>query len=152
MINFTKNDNLNKIISNNNIAIIQYGTATCMPCHSIKNRITTWQENHKEVVAYYISLEENMKSLHNEAFSQHQLQKYISKEDYLFKKSGYFSLDEILEKVSSVSDRMKQQQKRDVDPTQFIRYLKSFNNKKNLDINKPPRLCILYDFFRIRRF
>ena len=60
MINFTKNDNLNKIISNNNIAIIQYGTATCMPCHSIKNRITTWQENHKEVVAYYISLEENM--------------------------------------------------------------------------------------------
>ena len=62
MINFTKNDNLNKIISNNNIAIIQYGTATCMPCHSIKNRITTWQENHKEVVAYYISLEENMES------------------------------------------------------------------------------------------
>ena len=60
MINFTKNDNLNKIISNNNIAIIQYGTATCMPCHSIKNRITTWQEDHKEVVAYYISLEENM--------------------------------------------------------------------------------------------
>ncbi len=41
MINFTKNDNLNKIISDNDIAIIQYGTATCMPCHSIKNRITT---------------------------------------------------------------------------------------------------------------
>ena len=39
-----------------------------------------------------------------------------------------------------------------VDPTQFIIYLKSFNNKKNLDINKPPRLCILYNFFRIRRF
>ena len=40
MIEFTKNDDLNKIINDNDIAIIQYGTATCMPCHSIKNRIT----------------------------------------------------------------------------------------------------------------
>ena len=58
MIDFTKNDDLNKIISDNDIAIIQYGTATCMPCHSIKNRITMWQEDHKDIKAYYISLEE----------------------------------------------------------------------------------------------
>ena len=45
MINFTKKDDLNKIISDNAIAIIQYGTATCMPCHSIKNKIISWQED-----------------------------------------------------------------------------------------------------------
>ena len=39
MIDFTKKDDLNKITSENAIAIIQYGTTTCMPCHSIKNRI-----------------------------------------------------------------------------------------------------------------
>ena len=55
MINFSNKDDLNKIISENTIAIIQYGAATCMPCHSIKNKITTWQENHKDVAAYYIS-------------------------------------------------------------------------------------------------
>ena len=39
-----------------------------------------------------------------------------------------------------------------VDPTQFIIYLKSFNNKKNLDINKPPRLCVLYNFLEFGDF
>ena len=70
MIDFTKNDDLNKIISDNDIAIIQYGTATCMPCHSI-------------TVEVYI---EGRLSI---------------------QKSGYFSLDEILEKVSTVSEQMK---------------------------------------------
>ena len=51
MINFTKHDDLNKIINDNEIVIIQYGTATCMPCHSIKNKLTTWQGNHKDVAA-----------------------------------------------------------------------------------------------------
>ena len=94
MINFTNNDNLNKIISDNDIVIIQYGTATCMPCHSIKNRITTWQEDHTDIPAYYISLEENMEI----AAQRGRLS---------IQKSGYFSLDEILEKISSVSEQMK---------------------------------------------
>lgn len=41
MIDFSNKDDLNKIISENTITIIQYGAATCMPCHSIKNKITT---------------------------------------------------------------------------------------------------------------
>lgn len=73
MIEFSNKDDLNKIISENTIVIIQYGSTTCMPCHSIKNKITTWQENHKDVAAYYISLEENMEIALNEAFFQHQL-------------------------------------------------------------------------------
>ncbi len=40
MIDFSNKDDLNKIISENTITIIQYGAATCMPCHSIKNKIT----------------------------------------------------------------------------------------------------------------
>ena len=107
MIDFTKNDDLNKIISDNDITIIQYGTATCMPCHSIKNRITTWQEDHKDVVAYYISLEENM-----EIAAQRGILSSPTEEVYIegrlsIQKSGYFSLDEILEKISSISEQMK---------------------------------------------
>ena len=107
MIDFTKNDDLNKIINDNDIAIIQYGTPTCMPCHSIKNRITTWQEDHKDITAYYISLEENM-----EIAAQRGILSAPTVEVYIegrlsIQKSGYFSLDEILEKVSSVSEQMK---------------------------------------------
>ena len=47
MIDFSNKDDLNKIISENTITIIQYGATTCMPCHSIKNKITTWQQDHK---------------------------------------------------------------------------------------------------------
>ena len=106
MINFTKNDDLNKIISENTIAIIQYGAATCMPCHSIKNKITTWQEDHKDVAAYYISLEENM-----EIAAQRGILSAPTVEIYIegklsIQKSGYFSLDEILDKVSSISEQI----------------------------------------------
>ena len=107
MIDFTKNDDLNKIISNNDITIIQYGSATCMPCHSIKNRITTWQEDHKDIPAYYVSLEENM-----EIAAQRGILSAPTVEVYIegrlsIQKSGYFSLDEILEKVRAVSEQKK---------------------------------------------
>ena len=69
MIEFTKNDDLNKIINDNDIAIIQYGSA-----RGILSAPT---------VEVYI---EGRLSI---------------------QKSGYFSLDEILEKVSTVSEQMK---------------------------------------------
>ena len=93
MIDFSNKDDLNKIISENTITIIQYGAATCMPCHSIKNKITTWQQDYKDVVAYYISLEENMEIAAQRGILSIQ-------------KSGYFSLDEILDKVSSISEQI----------------------------------------------
>ena len=81
MINFTKHDDLNKI--------------------------TTWQGNHKDVAAYYISLEENM-----EIAAQRGILSAPTVEVYIegrlsIQKSGYFSLDEILDKVSSISEQMK---------------------------------------------
>ena len=106
MINFSKKDDLNKIISKNTITIIQYGAATCMPCHSIKNRITTWQENHKDVAAYYISLEENMEiAAQRGILSAPTVEVYIEGK-LSIQKSGYFSLDEILDKVSSIGEKI----------------------------------------------
>ena len=106
MINFTKKDNLNKIISDNAIAIIQYGAATCMPCHSIKNKITTWQQDYKDVVAYYISLEENMEiAAQRGILSAPTVEVYIEGK-LSIQKSGYFSLDEILDKVSSIGEKI----------------------------------------------
>ena len=107
MIDFSKKDNLNKIISDNNIAIIQYGTATCMPCHSIKNRITIWLENHKDIAAYYISLEDNMEiAAQRGILSAPTVEVYVEGK-LSIQKSGYFSLDEILDKVSSISEQIK---------------------------------------------
>lgn len=107
MINFTKKYNLNKIISKNTITIIQYGTSTCMPCHSIKNRITKWLENHKDIAAYYISLEENMEiAAQRGILSAPTIEVYIEGR-LSIQKSGYFSLDEILDKVSSISEKME---------------------------------------------
>lgn len=106
MIDFSKKDDLNKIISENAITIIQYGAATCMPCHSIKNKITAWKEDHKDVAAYYISLEENM-----EIAAQRGILSAPTVEVYIegrlsIQKSGYFSLNEILDKVSSISEQI----------------------------------------------
>lgn len=107
MINFTKKDDLNKIISDNAIAVIQYGTATCMPCHSIKNRITKWLENHKDVATYYNSLEENMEiAAQLGIISAPTVEVYIEGR-LSIQKSGYFSLDEILDKISSISEQIK---------------------------------------------
>ena len=106
MIEFSNKDDLNKIISENTIVIIQYGSTTCMPCHSIKNKITTWEQDHKDVVAYYISLEENM-----EIAAQRGILSAPTVEVYIegrlsIQKSEYFSLDEILDKVSSISEQI----------------------------------------------
>ena len=106
MINFSNKDDLNKTISENTISIIQYGAATCMPCHSIKNKITTWQENHKDVAAYYISLEENMEiAAQRGILSAPTVEVYIEGK-LSIQKSGYFSLDEILDKVSSIGEKI----------------------------------------------
>lgn len=106
MINFSNKDDLNKTISENTIAIIQYGAATCMPCHSIKNKITTWQENHKDVAAYYISLEENIEiAAQRGILSAPTVEVYIEGK-LSIQKSGYFSLDEILDKVSSIGEKI----------------------------------------------
>ena len=106
MIDFSNKDDLNKIISENEIVIIKYGSATFMPCHSIKNKITTWQENHKDVAAYYISLEENMEiAAQRGILSAPTVEVYIEGK-LSIQKSGYFSLDEILDKVSSISEQI----------------------------------------------
>ena len=103
---FKKKGDLNKIISENTITIIQYGATTCMPCHSIKNKITTWQENHKDVAAYYISLEENMEiAAQRGILSAPTVEVYIEGK-LSIQKSGYFSLDKILDKVSSISEQI----------------------------------------------
>ncbi|ERK59811.1 hypothetical protein HMPREF1983_00412 [Gemella bergeri ATCC 700627] len=99
MINFTKKHNLDEIISNNSIIIIQYGTSTCMPCHAIKNRIDIWNKDNSDIATYYISLEENMNiAAQRGILSAPTVEVYIEGK-LSIQKSGYFSLDEILDKV-----------------------------------------------------
>ena len=61
MIDFTKNDDLNKIVSDNDIAIIQYGSATCMPCHSIVNVNLNMSKKFKiKMYSFFIGLLEKI--------------------------------------------------------------------------------------------
>lgn len=99
MKTFSKSDNFNQIVKNNNIVIFQYGTPTCMPCYSIKNRLAAWQEGFSKIEIYYISLEENMEiAAQNGILSAPTVEVYIEGKLYI-QRSGYFSLDEILDKT-----------------------------------------------------
>lgn len=74
MKNFNLTNDFNKILENNKIVIFQYGSITCAPCHSLKYKLTEWQKENSNIEVY----------IEGKLFIQ---------------RSGYFSLDEILNKV-----------------------------------------------------
>lgn len=73
MKNFNLTNDFNKILENNKIVIFQYGTSTCAPCHSLKNKLTDWK-NKIQILKYIIYLLKIIKSLlHKTEFYPHLL-------------------------------------------------------------------------------
>lgn len=99
MKNFNLTNDFNKILENNKIVIFQYGSITCAPCHSLKYKLTEWQKENSNIEVYYIPIEDNIElAAQNGILSAPTIEVYI--EGKLFvQRSGYFSLDEILNKV-----------------------------------------------------
>ena len=91
MKNFNLTNDFNKILENNKIVIFQYGTITCAPCHSLKYKLTEWQKENSNIEVYYIPIQ-------NRILSTPTIEVYIEGKLFI-QRSGYFSLDEILNKV-----------------------------------------------------
>ena len=92
MKNFNLTNDFNKILENNKIVIFQYGTITCAPCHSLKYKLTEWQKENSNI-------EDNIElAAQNGIFSTPTIEVYIEGKLFI-QRSGYFSLDEILNKV-----------------------------------------------------
>ena len=89
MKNFNLTNDFNKILENNKIVIFQYGSITCAPCHSLKYKLTEWQKENSNIEVYYIPIEDNI-----ELAAQNGILGKL-----FIQRSGYFSLDEILNKV-----------------------------------------------------
>ena len=95
MKNFNLTNDFNKILENNKIVIFQYGSITCAPCHSLKYKLT---EN-SNIEVYYIPIEDNIElAAQNGILSAPTIEVYIEGKLFI-QRSGYFSLDEILNKV-----------------------------------------------------
>ncbi|SFG35201.1 Thioredoxin [Lachnospiraceae bacterium C7] len=95
MIILNKNESFDKLIKNNNLTIIQFGSDSCGPCFSIKNKIDEWLKKHPNVDNRYIPIE-----LFPEIAAQHDvfgvpstIVYYGGKE--VVRGSRYYSLEEI---------------------------------------------------------
>ena len=85
-------------IQNYTILIIQFGKASCHPCKSIWQRLEKWQDNHP-VECLYISVDDypEIASQMN-ILSVPTIRVYVNGQ-MTIQKSGYFSLDLILDKI-----------------------------------------------------
>ena len=99
MKNFNLTNDFNKILENNKMVLFQYGTSTCAPCYSLKNKLTEWKKQNPDIEVYYIPIEDNIElAAQNGILSTPTIEVYIEGKLFI-QRSGYFSLDEILNKV-----------------------------------------------------
>ena len=96
---YNSNTDLQKLINDNPIFIIQYGSATCAPCFALKERLDRWVEKYDCADCIYISVDDFPNIAADESiFSVPTILVYADGKVTL-RESGYFSLDIMLEKV-----------------------------------------------------
>lgn len=102
----TKDDNLKNIIKNSPNLILQFGSDSCPPCHSIRARLDTWM-NGKDFIDYvYIDIDEFLEdSAQMGVLSAPTIMFFIEGKEVL-RIGRYFSLDEFLKKVERYLEMM----------------------------------------------
>ncbi len=99
MIELGPDEDIHTLIHQNSLVILQFGSETCMPCHAIHQRIDCWQKKYPDVLTRYVSIEEYPERTAQLAvFSVPAVLVYAEGHEAL-RETGYFSLDEILEKT-----------------------------------------------------
>ena len=97
--NFTKQDNYNKLIEENEILLFQFGMQTCAPCHSIKNKLKDYSEVNESLKIYYVACEQFQQlAAKLSIFTVPTILVYVQGKLTL-KVSGYFSLEEVFMKI-----------------------------------------------------
>ena len=51
-------DELSYLINNKNILIVQLGSSSCAPCHSINIKLSSWLVEHHDIYGIYVPIEE----------------------------------------------------------------------------------------------
>ncbi len=81
------------------VLIIQFGSASCLPCTALRQRISLWQEVHSDVEALYVPLEKYPQlAAQNGIFTVPSVLVYVNGHLTL-RESGYFSLELLLRQV-----------------------------------------------------
>ena len=95
---------LETAISSSPVLVVQYGSATCGPCHAIRQKLEIWNQQADYAHLLYIPLD-RFPALAAQAgiFTVPAIQVYIRGKLFL-QESGYFSLEDILNKIQSYWD------------------------------------------------
>lgn len=89
------------------IELIQYGSETCAPCIAIRHRIEKWQQAHPEIIFNYLPIEEHLEEAAQKGILSVPTVIAIIDGTEVVRKSGYFSLDEILTRLERYIEMME---------------------------------------------
>ena len=88
-----------EIIKDNEIVLFEFGQDNCMPCKAIKEKLSKFQEDNEFVKMYYIDVKNNIKlCAKNNIYASPAVLLYY-KQKLVIRKLGYFSLDEVFDKI-----------------------------------------------------
>lgn len=78
------------------LVLVQFGSATCLPCHAIRGKIDAWVAKRDDAKALYVSVEDHPEeTAQADVLSVPTVRLYVEGK-LAIEKTGYFSLDRIL--------------------------------------------------------
>lgn len=99
---------LQQAICNEKILIVQFGSAACAPCHSIRNKIEAWCDAVKNVSSLYIPVETFSElAAQSSVFAVPTILVYVEGK-LTVRESGYFGLDSILQRVQRYRELLQE--------------------------------------------
>lgn len=94
-----KTDDLKQLIQDKPTVLIQFGRESCTPCGAVRAKIDHWLENHQDIEAVYVDVAQHPAvAAQRGIFSVPSVLVYMGGQ-LSIEESGYFSLDEIFDKV-----------------------------------------------------
>jgi len=99
MRNFLKEESIDTLSKESEVLILQFGTSTCAPCVSIKEKIDMWSADYSNVNSRYISIEEYPDIAAEQGiFSAPTILVFVEGK-LTIREAGYFSLEDIFMRV-----------------------------------------------------
>lgn len=92
-------EDMNVLINSTPALILQFGQASCGPCHAIRFKLDQWREGHPGVTARYVDIEKNLALCSQMGiFSVPAVMAFMDGQ-VVAKECGYFSLDTVLDRL-----------------------------------------------------
>ena len=104
MEDLRKGESIDDLINTSKICILQFGDESCGPCFALRERIEKWLETHPDATGRYIPIRDNMALSAQMGFlAVPTVAAYVCGKEVV-RESGYFSLDQILERIERYAD------------------------------------------------